>query len=123
MGYGRCVGQVGALAIATRMTVSIGVAVLVVVAMVVPAPTVSLAASTAPCTRTDVTCALILGGTTVPTPDQNYLDTVRDHFIGPLHPNQDIDYLPVTAPMEFWPITGAGRLVWLFFGDPAVWGL
>ena len=38
MGYGRCVGRVGALAVATRMTVSIGVAVLVVMATVVPAP-------------------------------------------------------------------------------------
>jgi len=81
MGYGRCVGQVGALAIATRMTVSIGVAVLVVVAMVVPAPTVSLAASTAPCTRTDVTCALIMGFTGGPTPDDAYIETVRNQFI------------------------------------------
>ena len=36
MGYGRCVGRVGALAVATRMTVSIGVAVLVVMSTVVP---------------------------------------------------------------------------------------
>ena len=37
MGYRRCVGRVGALAVATRMTVSICVAVLVVMATVVPA--------------------------------------------------------------------------------------
>ena len=92
MGYGRCVGRVGALAVATRMAVSIGVAALVVVATVVPAPTVSpavrLAASTAPCTRTDVTCALILGGTTIPTPDDAYVDAVRNQFIAPTHPGQ-----------------------------------
>src|SRR6478736_2566529 len=38
MGYGRCVGREGALAIATRMTVSIGVAAMVVMATVLPAP-------------------------------------------------------------------------------------
>ena len=37
MGYRRCVGRVGALAVATRMTVSICVAVLVAMATVVPA--------------------------------------------------------------------------------------
>ncbi len=52
MGYSRCVGRVGALAVATRMTVSIGAAVLVVMATVVPAsalsPAVRLAATSAP---------------------------------------------------------------------------
>ena len=78
MGYGRCVGRVGASAVATRMAVSIGVAARAALATVVPAPTVSpavrLAASTPPCTGTDVTCALVLGVTSVPTPDQAYLD-------------------------------------------------
>ena len=122
MGYGR----ISALVVARRMAVSIGVAVLVmatVVPMSTVAPVVKLAASTAPCTRTDVTCALILGGTTVPTPDDAYIDTVRDHFIGPTHPGQ-VTYIPVTAPMEFWPITG-GRcdFIWLALGPPSVWGL
>ena len=109
-------GRVGALAVA-----------LVLMASVVPGPAVSpavrLSASSAPCTDTDVTCALILGGTTVPTPDSAYIDAVRNHFIAPTHPGQDIDYIPVTAPMEFWPITGAFRLVWLVLGPPSVWGL
>ena len=92
MGYGRCVGRVGALAVATRMTVSIGVAVLVVVATVAPAPTVSpevrLSASSAPCTDTDVTCALIMGTTSVPTPDDAYVESVKNQFIAPTHPGQ-----------------------------------
>ena len=117
MGYGRCVGRVGALAVATRMTVSIGVAALVVVATVVPAPTVSpavrLAASTAPCTRTDVTCALILGGTSIPTPNDAYVEIVRNQYIEPTHPGQNIEYVAVTTPEELWPITGLFRLVGL----------
>ena len=121
MGY----GWVCALAVARRMAVSIGVAVLVM-ATVVPVSTVSpavrLAASTAPCTRTDVTCALILGGTTVPTPDQAYLDAVRDHHVGPTHPDETIEYVAVTAPMTAWPITGVGRVMWLVTGSPSVWG-
>ena len=79
MGHSRCVGRVGALAVATRMTVSIGVAALAVAATVMPAPVspvapeVRLSASTAPCTKTDVTCALILGTSGVPTPDDFYV--------------------------------------------------
>ena len=89
MGYGRCVGRVGALAVATRMTVSIGVAVLVVMATVVPvSPAVRLAASSAPCTDTDVTCALIMGTTGVPTPDDFYVESVKNQFIAPTHPGQ-----------------------------------
>ena len=125
MGYGRCVGRVGALAVATRMAVSIGVAVLVVVATVAPvsavSPAVRLSASTAR-TRTDVTCALILGGTTVPTPDNAYIDAVRNHFIAPTHPGQNIEYVAVTTPEEGWPLTGLIRLVWLATGPPSVWG-
>ncbi len=105
---------------------SIGVAVLVM-ATVAPvstvAPAVKLSASTAPCTRTDVTCALILGGTTVPTPDDAYIDAVRNHFIAPTHPGQDIEYVAVTAPMEAWPATGIGRVVWFVVGPQSVWGL
>jgi hypothetical protein len=108
------------------MAVSIGVAVLVM-ATVAPvstvAPAVKLSASSAPCTRTDVTCALILGGTTVPTPDDAYIDAVRNHFIVPTHPGQDIEYVAVTAPMEAWPATGIGRVVWFVVGPQSVWGL
>ena len=115
MGYGRCVGRVGALAIATRMTVSIGVAAVVVATVVsVPVSTVSpavrLSASSLPCTDTDVTCALILGPTSVPTPDDYYVETVRNQFIAPTHPGQ-IGYVAVTTPEGLWPLAGLGRLV------------
>ena len=66
--------------------------------------------------------ALVLGGTTVPTPDSSYLDAVRDHFIGPTHPGETIEYIAVTAPMEAWPITGVGRVVWFVIGPQSVWG-
>jgi len=119
MGYRRCVGRVGALAVATRMTVSIYVAVLVAMATVVPA---SASASSLDVSSRDRT-ALIMGGTTVPTPDSAYIDAVRNHFIGPTHPGETIEYIAVTAPMEFWPITGVFRLVWFVIGPQSVWGL
>jgi PE-PPE domain len=130
------IGRVGALAVAlgvgnvrraaTRMTVSIGVAVLAVMATVVSTPTVApevrLAASSPPCTRTDVTCALILGGTSIPTPDAYYVETVRNQFIAPTHPGQ-IGYDAVTTPEELWPLTGVGRLLGLALGPPELAGL
>jgi len=104
---------------ATRMSGPIGVAVLVA-ATVMPLPT-ALASDTPP-PPPDRT-ALVLGGTTVPTPDQAYLDAVRNHFIAPTHPGETIEYIAVTAPMEFWPITGVFRLVWFVIGPQSVWGL
>jgi len=101
------------------MSVSIGVAVLVA-ATVMPLPT-ALASDTPP-PPPDRT-ALVLGGTTVPTPDQAYLDAVRNHFIAPTHPGETIEYIAVTAPMEAWPITGVGRVVWFVIGPQSVWGL
>ena len=101
------------------MSGPIGVAVLVA-ATVMPLPT-ALASDTPP-PPPDRT-ALVLGGTTVPTPDQAYLDAVRNHFIAPTHPGETIEYIAVTAPMEFWPITGVFRLVWLVIGPQSVWGL
>ena len=126
MGYGRCVGRVGALAVATRMTVSIGVAVLVVMATVVPvSPAVRLAASSAPCTDTDVTCALIMGTSGVPTPDDFYVESVKNQFIAPTHPGQRIEYVKVTTPEGLWPLVGLGRLVSLLglgLGSPEIFG-
>ena len=101
------------------MSVSIGVAVLVA-ATVTPLPT-ALASDTPP-PPPDRT-ALVLGGTTVPTPDSAYIDAVRNHFIGPTHPGETIEYIAVTAPMEAWPVTGAGRVFWFVTGPQSVWGL
>ena len=66
---------------------------------------------------------MILGGTTVPTPDQAYLDAVRDHHVGPTHPDETIEYVAVTAPMTTWPVTGIGRIIWLVTGPQSIWGL
>ncbi len=40
-----------------------------------------------------------------------------------IHPGQTIDYVAVTAPEEFWPITGVIRLGGLAIGPPSIWGL
>ena len=78
---------------ATRMTVSIGVAVLVVMATAVPtpastvSPAVRLAASTACRARPD-DCALIMGATTIPTPNDFYIDAHQEpvHCADPSEP-------------------------------------
>ncbi len=126
MGYCRCSKRVRALAVATRMTVSIGIAALVVTFTGVPAPTVSppvrLSASSAPCTDTEITCALIMGFTSVPKPDDALVEAIRNQFIAPTHPNQTIDYLAVKTPEELWPVTGILRLAGLALA-PSIWGL
>jgi hypothetical protein len=118
MGYVRCVRREGALAVATRMAVSIGVAALVVIATVAPAPTASASDVPPPDTT-----ALILCGTTCPTPDAFWVESVKNQFIMPTHPGQDIDYVAVTTPEELWPITGVGRLIGFALGPPSLWGL
>jgi hypothetical protein len=124
MGNGRHIGrgssafvlQLGSFRrAATRLTVSIGAAVLVVMATVVLAlvstvsPTVKLSADST---------ALIMGGTTVPTPDDASIQIVKNHFIAPTHPGQDIDYVAVTTPEELWPLTGVLRLLVSAVGPP-----
>ncbi len=91
MGNGRHIGR-GALAsarqighlgyAATRIAVSMGAAVLVVTATVLLAPvsTVSPALELS----ADST-ALILGRTSVPTPDDAYVEIVKNQYIGPTH--------------------------------------
>jgi hypothetical protein len=102
------------LAVATRTAVSIGVAVLVVMATVVPASTVSPAVKLS----ADST-ALLLCGTACPTWNDAHVEVIKNQFIAPTHPGQDIDYVAVTAPMEAWPITGLLRVLGLLgFGDP-----
>jgi hypothetical protein len=122
------IGRVGALAVAlgvgnfrvvaTRVTVSIGVAAVVL------ATAVSASASSAPCTRTDVTCGLIMGTSGVPTPDDFYVESVKNQFIAPTHPGQ-IEYVKVTTPEGLWPSAVPGRLLSLLgfgLGDPEIFG-
>ena len=129
MGNGRHIGR-GALAsarqirhlgyAATRITVSMGAAVLVVTATVLLAPvsTVSPALELS----ADST-ALILGRTSVPTPDDAYVEIVKNQYIGPTHPGQDINYVAVTTPQEFWPLSALlFRLPGLVLGPREIWG-
>ena len=127
MGTAKQIGLIGASAAAlgvgdlrrsgTRVTVAIGAAALVVTATVAPA-----SASFEPCKQTDPTCALILGGTTIPTPDDYYIDTVKNQFIAPTYPGQ-IGYDAVTTPKELWPTTGIARVLGLVLGPPELGGL
>ena len=116
---------------ATRVTVSIGVAALVVAATT---PTASADAPPAgsPCPGTTTDCvyvppldrvALVMGGTSIPTPDQNSIDIARIRLIEPTHPGENIEYVAVTAPMEFWPITGVVRIVAFALGPQEFFGL
>lgn len=86
---------------------------LVLVAVPTVSPKVRLAAD-----RT----ALILGGTSGPTPDDTYIDIVASQFIAPTHPGQDVDYVAVTTPEELWPVTGLLRLVGFALGDRRLFG-
>lgn len=120
-------GRVGALAVAlgignvrraaVRMTVSIGVAAVVVTttAVSVPVSTVSAVELSADST------ALIVCGTTCPTPDAHFVETVMNQYVNPTHPGQTITSVAVTTPEEYWPITGLFRLVGFMVGDPSMW--
>jgi len=115
-----------ALHAAVRMLVAVVVSTLLVAVMSAPSsvvsPAVRLTAS-ANCIGTpDVTCALIMGGTSVPTPDAYYIDTVISQYIAPTHPGQ-IQYVAVTTPEEMWPLTALlFRVPGLAVGSPDIWG-
>jgi hypothetical protein len=128
MGNAKYIGRIGALAIALgignirpaamRITVSGVVAAMVVAVMPARASTVS------PAVRLSAdSTALIIGPTTIPTPDRYMVDIIKNQYIAPTHPGQDIDYVAVTTPEEWWPITGLSRLILSVFGDPRIWGL
>ena len=73
---------------ATRMTVSIGVAVLVVMATVVPATGVGVGVRSDAPPPDGHRPALIMGFTSLPTPDDFYIDAVKNQFIAPTHPGR-----------------------------------
>jgi hypothetical protein len=50
------------------------------------------------------------------------VETVKNQFIAPTHPGQDIDYVAVTTPGEYWPLTGLLRLIGFAVGDPHFFG-
>jgi hypothetical protein len=96
--------------VGNRIAILIGATVLAVGATVTPVAV----ADEPPPDRT----ALVLCGTTCPTPDDTYIDIVRHQYIEPTYPDQTIDYIPVTAPQQLWPVTGFMRLLGLALGDP-----
>ncbi len=102
---------------------SIGVAVLVVMTPVTPVSTASASSSDLP--PPDKT-ALIMGTSGIPTPDDFYVESVKNQFIAPTHPCQNIpcqniDYFKVTTPEGLWPLAGLGRLIPL--GAPEIFGV
>jgi len=67
--------------------------------------------------------ALILGRTSVPTPDDAYVEIVKNQYIVPTHRGQDIIYIPVATPQEFWPLSALlFRLPGLTLGPGEIWG-
>jgi hypothetical protein len=110
MSTAKHIDRIGALAVALGVGLT----------TTVSAPTAS--ASSTPCADTKVTCALIMGGTTAPTPNGAYIDAVRNQFIEPTHPGY-IEYVPVTTPEELWPVTGIARVLGLALGPPELFGL
>jgi hypothetical protein len=127
MGAAKYIGRVGALAVAlgvrngrrtaVRIAVSMGAAALVVTATVVPVSTASSSEVPPP----DKT-ALIMCGTTCPTGDDFWVESIMNQYIEPTQPGQEIEPVAVTAPMEFWPITGLFRLLLFAVGPPGTMG-
>ena len=50
------------------------------------------------------------------------MEVIKNQYVEPTHPGEDIAYCPVTTPMEAWPITGFVRLTGIALGPPSVWG-
>ena len=59
----------------------------------------------------------------LPDARRAWVESVKNQFIAPTHPGQDIEYVAVTTPKEFWPITGLFRLLGLALGPPRSSGL
>src|SRR5262249_34020383 len=51
-----------------------------------------------------------------------YINAVRNQYIAPTHPGQDINYVAVTTPEEAWPITGLLRLIEVAVAAPELAG-
>jgi hypothetical protein len=109
MSAAKFIGRIGALAV----TLGVGMTV-------ATAPAVALA-EPSDSSSVDST-ALILGFVSVPTPDDALVESVKNQFIEPTHPGQGINYVAVTTPEEWWPITGVGRLAGSAVGSPSIWG-
>ena len=89
-------------------------------ATVVPVSTASASSSDVP--PPDKT-ALILGGTTIPTPDDFYVDVCQEPVHRADSSGPDIEYVAVTTPEEWWPLTGLSASVRSRSGPRASSGL
>ena len=118
MSNATCIGHVGALAVA--LGVAIAVATTPAVGYAEPAD--SFTCSSPDSSEPDTT-ALIMGGTSIPRPDDAWVEAVKNRYIAPTHPGQDIEYCAVTTPEEMWPFTGSARLVGLALGPSSIFGL
>ena len=67
--------------------------------------------------------ALIMGGTTIPTPDDYLVELIKNQYIAPTHPGQDIDYVAVTTPQEAGPSRGSSASSGSHSGPRASGGL
>jgi len=63
-----------------------------------------------------------MGFTSLPTPDDYYIETVMDQFIAPTHPKQTIEPVAVSTPEQGWPLTGVLRVSCLALGPPSLCG-
>ncbi len=107
MGAAKHIGRIGAMAVALG------------VGMAAAVPTASASDVPPPPDRT----ALIMCGTTCPTPDDFWVESIVNQYLAPTHPSDTIDPVKVTAPMQFWPITGLFRVILLAVGPSELWGL
>jgi hypothetical protein len=112
MSTAKCVGRVGALAVALGVGIAIAIT---------PGAALAEPADSGMSSSPDRT-ALIMGGTTIPTPDDYMVQLFKNQIIAPTHPGEDIDYVALTTPQEWWPVTGFARLIGLVAGPPSVWG-
>ena len=115
MSNAKYIGRVGALAVA----LGVGLAVAGTPGVAFAEPADSGSCSSSDSSDADTT-ALVMGGTTVPTPDDASVEVIKNQYIAPTHPGQDIEYCAVTTPLEAWPLTGFGRLVGLALGLPSL---
>jgi len=106
MSTAKHIGRIGALAVALG------------VGMATVAPASAASDGPPPPDKT----ALIMCGTTCPTPDKFWLESVKNQFVAPIYPGLNIEYVPVTAPMELWPVTGLFRVLLLAVGPQEMWG-
>ena len=88
MSNATCIGHVGALAVA----LGVGIAVATTPAVGYAEPADSFTCSSPDSSQPDTT-ALILCGTACPTPDDAYIEVVKNQYIAPTHPGQHIDYV------------------------------